>query len=334
MVSVVMVHVLVSGFGLNPNQSALAILRGTFTLPLFFFVSGFFLYRRPAEWDDARILHALRVRGMALVGGTALFATLFFLVMKRPDPLCWLHYGDFVEYWYTISLFQIFIWYLVAVCVGKICGAVAFRALAFTAMAASAVLPFTPWAEFYWCSWALNEKTALYFQFFALGMIARRWQEPFFALLSRPWTLTALITVYVASLLGGWTYAEFWQNHWPPMLTLLREEVARYAGVLLVLRIFHDARATFDRTGSPFAATWLLIGRRTLDIYFLHYFFIPRMRWVGTYLLKGNTFVPEFIAAAIVAAAVLAIVLPLSALLRRAPLLRRLLGAKPATPGN
>lgn len=341
MVSVVMVHVLVSGFGVKPDNSALAILRGTFTLPLFFFVSGFFLFRPLEAWTRRRVVDALKVRSTALVGGTALFATLYFVVMRRADPLSWLPDGNFVEYWYTISLFQIFIWYLVAVGIGKCvaklfcrskspeqassCGERCIWVIITAAFCTSAVLPYTPWADTYWCYWWLNEKTALYFQFFAVGMAVRRWQEAVFRILDHPWTLTALIIAYISTLLGGWTYSSFWETHSPAVTTLFRETLSRYCGLLLVLRIFYGAREWFDGD-TWLLRQWRLIGRRTLDIYFLHYFFIPRMRWVGPYLMRGNTFVPEFIAAAIVSLAILALILPLSRLLRTAPLIRNLLG--------
>lgn len=327
MISVVMVHVLVSGFGVKPDNSALAILRGTFTLPLFFFVSGFFLFRPLEAWTRHRVLEALKVRGLALLCGTAVFTTLYFVVMRRADPLAWLPDGNFVEYWYTISLFQIFIWYLVAVGIGKIGGEAAFWSPVLIAFCLSFLLPYTPWADTYWCHWWLNEKTALYFQFFAVGMMVRRWQQPVFRLIGRPWVLTVLIIAYVGSLLGGWTYTKFWAVTCPLITTLFRETLSRYFGLLLVLRIFYSARDYFD-ADTWLIRKWLLIGRRTLDIYFLHYFFIPRMRWVAPYLMRGNTFIPEFMAAAIVTLVILALILPLSHLLRTAPLLRRLLGAK------
>ena len=327
MVSVVMVHVLVSGFGLNPERSALAILRGTFTLPLFFFISGFFLFRPLEEWTRQRIARALRVRGSALLLGTILFSTLFFVVMRRENPFCWLRNANFVEYWYTISLFQIFIWYLVAVGIGKLAGRRLFRTVIFLAAAASVALPYTLWADSYWCYWWLNEKTALYFQYFALGMIVRRWQKPFFAWLSRPYMLTLLIAAYVSSLIGGWVYSATLEESCPAVLIFLREEASRLTGLLLVLRIFYNAREWFDG-GSRLLRVWRLTGRRTLDIYFLHYFFIPRMRWVGPYLKQGNTVIPELAGALAVSLVILAVILPLSRLLRSAPILRSLLGAK------
>lgn len=327
MLSVVMVHVLVSGFGLKPENSALAILRGTFTLPLFFFVSGFFLFRPLSVWTRDRILVALKVRSCALLLGTMTFATLFFVVMHRPDPLSWLPDGNFVEYWYTISLFQIFLWYLLAVGIGKIGGDMAFWSPLLLAFVASILLPYTHWGEKYWCYWWLNEKTALYFQFFAVGMFVRRWQEPFFRFMNRPLTLTFIICAYVGSLIGGWTYTAFWSEHCPIMTTIFRETLSRFFGLFLVIRIFYSAREWFDRD-TWILRKWRLVGRRTLDIYFLHYFFIPRMRWVAPYLMRGNTFIPEFIAAAILSLVILALILPISHLLRSAPGLRSLLGAK------
>lgn len=72
--------------------------------PLFFLVSGFFLCRPISEWTRPRILNALRVRSLALLGGTIVVSTIYFSILTKNDPFLWLPYAGFDLYWFTISL--------------------------------------------------------------------------------------------------------------------------------------------------------------------------------------------------------------------------------------
>lgn len=328
MLSVVMVHVLTFSFGVNPGQSALCILRSTFTLPLFFFVSGFFLYRPYQEWDRKRVGNALNVRTIAMVGGTILFSSLYGIVMKEKDPFRWIADGNFDKYWYTFSLFQLFIYYLMVTMIMRRASAKGLLVIGLALVAFNFMMPLFRVFDGYWCEWWINKKTAIYSQFFIFGMIMRSNQDKFMRILDRREVMTIILTGYVATLIAGWTYKDFWTGSIEIFGIWIRDFWARLFGILVVTEIFYHNRNFFD-SDSRLVRIWLLIGRRTLDIYFLHYFFLPRMRWMSPYLSKGNTFIPELVSALLAAAAILVIVMGISRLMRRAPGLRRLLGVKP-----
>ena len=325
--SVVMVHVLTRSFGLSATDTGLAVIRATFTLPLFFFVSGFFAFRPLADFTRGRVRRSLTTRLFALLLGTMVFDTLFYCINRGPDPFVWIN-GDFDAYWYTFSLLQIYVYFLLIVGISRLCRS---RRLFWSLMTltviglyiASCFIKPTEWHYFWW----LNPKTAQYFQFFALGCAVRNWQSPFFRFLERPWMLTLLIVVYTLSTLfhyfNGKDILDYSQILWHLNFDVL----ARYSGLLLVLRIFYCHREAFD-ADTRLMRAWRLIGRRTLDIYFLHYLLLPKMRWVGPYLAHGNTLILELGASLIVALFVIALCLALSKLLRAAPLLRLLLGEK------
>ena len=330
MVSVVLVHVLSMGFGVDPTKSALCLLRGTFTLPLFFFVSGFFLFRPITAWDAARIRSAIRIRTFAMLLGTIVFATAYFAFRNGRNPFDWLPNGEFREYWYTISLFQIFIFNLVFVLIAKLFHRQSVFWL-LTGLAVAASLFFTYYDYHYWCTWVLNQKTVLFYQFFAFGMVTRRYTDRVMRVVEQPWALTVILCVYAGSVYIGFGIDSFWYSHGlGTLMYALRNELTTFFGILLLLNIFYTHREFFDRD-TPGIRLWRFIGMRTLDIYFLHYFLIPRMRYMSPFLSKGNTLLPELVSGLFVAAIIIAIILALSHLLRRAPLIRNLLGAKTAT---
>lgn len=59
------------------------------------------------------------------------------------------------------------------------------------------------------------------------------------------------------------------------------------------------------------------IGRRTLDIYMIHYFFIPNLKFMQPWLTEGNMIVPQLIIAAFVTVVIVSICLLISGMLRR-----------------
>lgn len=327
MVSVVLVHVLVGGFGINSERSALCILRTTFTLPLFFFVSGFFLFRPLDDWTRIRVTKAVRVRTTALVAGTIVFSSAYFLISSTQKNFSWIHAGDFRQYWYTFSLFQMFVYYLILIGIAKLLHSQkVFWILLSAAVIASWIG--TYYDYHYWCSWVLNQKTVLYFQFFALGMAVRRFQEPFLAMIEKPAALTVILICYIASLYAGFGISGYGDTYPMHILQLaVRNISCSFFGIMLLINIFYNAREFFDRD-TRIVRGWRFIGQRTLDIYFLHYFLIPRMRYMAPYMSKGNTLLTELTAGLLITALIIAIVMALSHLLRRAPLIRNLLGAK------
>lgn len=329
MVSVVLVHVLTYSFQVNPTQSVLCILRGTFTLPLFFFVSGYFLYRPIADWTGKKTASALKVRTVALVGGTIVFSTIFFFGSPKHQPFDWVSNGDFGQYWYTFSLYQIFIYYLAMVRIAK---AIRFEGLVRVLVGLMAVASFahsTLYHGEYWCYWWMNEKTLLYFPYFAMGLGARRFSGQFYAVMDKPLTLSVLIVAFGLSLAAGWGAEKELKQFCEPLLMIDRLILAKFLGALLIIKIFYMYKESFD-SESRFIRGWRFIGKRTLDIYFIHYFLLPYLPYVGLYMKQRNTIMTELAGGLFVAALVLAATMGVSAILRRAPGIRNLLGAKGA----
>ena len=87
-------------------------------------------------------------------------------------------------------------------------------------------------------------------------------------------------------------------------------------GIIVVFAFFRKYQACF--TSNQLAGKFLqTIGRRTLDIYLLHYFFIPmQMRSAFTIFSEYNLPLIEFVCSLTVAFLIIAVCLGVSAILR------------------
>lgn len=329
MISVVLVHVLVRSFGLNPTVSGLAVLRSTFTLPLFFMISGYFAWRIPKEYDLPKVRKAVWTRIKCLLLGTIVFDTLFLIYSTdgKGNPFAWSN-GNFDSYWYTFSLLQIFIYYIAAILLARLLKREWPAWLLLTTLAIAAfIFEQTVNPATYRYYWIMAPKTMEFMQFFVAGAAIRAGGEKVMEYIARPKHLTIAIIIYTAAIGLHYYYGTWLQSVSDTLFTVNNRIICRYAGLYLVLWIFYTNRAFFDRD-TAFVRGWRFIGQRTLDIYFIHYFLLPQMRWVGPYLKKGNTMLEQLIAGLAVALAVIALCLAISWLLRRAPIINQLLGQK------
>lgn len=108
----------------------------------------------------------------------------------------------------------------------------------------------------------------IYFPFFVLGVLSRRFKTYKVAILSNNCLNTIAIVVYVLSLIVV-------RNIDVPdkILSGLRLIVMLYSGSYIVLSLFYRYRDYFAENGNV-SKVMQYIGRHTLDIYMLHYFFI------------------------------------------------------------
>ena len=89
---------------------------------------------------------------------------------------------------------------------------------------------------------------------------------------------------------------------------------------MLVFSLFASHADYFDRNGR-ISRTMQYVGKRTLDIYLLHYFFLPKLAFLKPYFIHNTNPILEFLLAAILAILVLAISLAFSAIIRHSDFL-------------
>ena len=289
-----------------------------FRLPCFFFISGWLfepVSRRP-------FLPNVRHKFMVQI-----VPTFIFLLLLAPPPEFFHQVGALKGgYWFTFVLFEFFVINMLAVrCLPR-----------YGWLLALVVSVGGFWFGGCQHAWRLSGEHGLlldvagllsvslwrYYLFFYVGTFVRRHFEAFIRLTSRPEVVAGVTLGFFAVALT--THPD------RPWLEYLRFTGGGLLGVAMVFTAFRLSSGWMERWHVSRPLQY--VGRRTLDVYLLHYFFLPR--WLmddAGRLLACNSQLLEFGVVMAVALVVLLLSLAASYVLRLSPFLARyLFGVKQA----
>ena len=262
MILVVFAHVCHFCFGdSRMGYNAIFIL---FRLPCFFMLSGWLF--EPASKNA--FLTVARHKAMV-----QLLPTFIFLLLLAPPPEFFHQLGALKGgYWFTFVLFEFFILYMVIVRIGKYWMPI----LAFAITIASFI-----YARYYDCLKSSSEGFQLLmidmlgflsvttwrlFIFFYIGTWMRRHFDAFIR-----WTNKPVVILLISAVFFLIAFTSHKDNMW---FEMFRYYAGGITGMWMVFTFFR------------FSVSWLqklhiekplqYVGTRTLDIYLLHYFFLPR----------------------------------------------------------
>lgn len=339
MILVVLSHVFLFSFGYCPTINLFFC---TFRMPLFFFVSGYFAFKSVDIWNKEKIKDILLRKVKVQVVGAAFCCLVFSVLINRkfPDIKELLYASN--EYWFTFVLFRLFIIYIAFVGIAKLTGHSSrlfwIITLGFTAfsIAFHFAYPYLKLPRF------LNQvvdvilpRTFYYFPYFVLGMVARAQIGRFEAILRNNWLKTgmmlsviviwgAIMLRYIPRFSTGISYGFEAPLAYPLGIATL----------LIVIQFFYTNRENIERDNA-FNRSLKFIGRRTLDIYFFHFFFVPRLKALKP-LFKTYTYNSVFMQLTIGLSITLVIVglaLLVGQIIRMSPILSEwLLGVKRHKP--
>ena len=281
-----------------------------FRLPCFFMISGWLfepIARRPFK---EVICHKAMVQ---------LLPTFIFLLLLAPPPEFFHQLGTLKGgYWFTFVLFEFFVLYLLITRLGK-----AWRPWVALGIALTAFCCARYYNEIHLSATGVQKYVVdvlgfmsvtlwRFFLFFYIGTWMRRHFDAFVRWTDKPWALPLMAAAFflIAST---------------PHRDNLPFEMCRFffGGIMGMWMVF----TCFRRSDSWMQKHHLsrplqYVGTRTLDIYLLHYFFLPRFLITYADRLKAldSQFI-EFIVILGVALVVLAITLLVSYLIRLSPFL-------------
>lgn len=316
-----------------PSAVAIREAFATFRMPLFFFVSGFFAFRAAQKWTPELLRRVFTLKAKAQILGTLVFAGAFFYIFHPAQLTESLTHIGASPYWFTISLLQMFIVYIgvMLLCRGKrpslFVGAICTLAVASIGFHLWVSSPGSQWMD--QSRFSIGEgmawgRTSLYFPYFVAGLMARYAGEKLFKLLDN----RAFQLIVVAGFLVGMYFVLDFPLNWQGKLL---SYVPGFCGVSTLLALFYSGREYFEKN-TRLTRIMTYVGRHTLDIYFLHYFFLLDLAFVPLYVYQPNPIVPMLVIVLGVSAIVVAISLAVSRVIRTSPILANyLFGAKPAT---
>lgn len=289
------------------------------TLPMFFFISGFLVYRPDVKWDLGYLGRFLRRKIPYLLIGATLFFLLYVYVFDRGLSAA-LFTGGKCGYWFTYVLLIFFLIYgLVRFAVREPWADVVLIALGIA-------LYVTSWPGYRAYVPVSGKVLALLsvdfwhlFIFLVIGTLARKHFAVVERLLDGKWLVTVCLLVYFL--------VNIFQYHIPVSYKLLSALLA-FAGIVILFAFFRHRQVLFSRQ-TMMGSALQLVGRRTLDIYLIHFFLIPYNLSLVSFFADHPMPLVELIVSGSLALVIVGVSLVVSNVIRLSPLLARwLFGAK------
>lgn len=330
MLLVVWCHVMGNSFDLGSYQgynSPWEQVITTFRMPLFFFVSGFFAFKMLDKWTLSFTKSILVRKFKVQIVGALLFLTLFYILSERKLPGLEVYTSQTMHgYWFTIALLKIYLGYM-AVSLLSIKIGENFFWVVMTSIALLCII-ITMW---YRCdydsmpqllisiTYYIHPQPIEYLPYFVLGLATRRFLPLYEKVFGNTKTMVSILIIMVLL----WCYIIITDMNVLPLKYPLG-----IIGVAAMLSIFYVNRDFFSKKSkTPRALTF--IGRRTLDIYFLHYFFIPNLMFMTPYLIGPDRCYFQALAGLIITVLIVPLCLGIGSVLRKDPQLGSwLFGAK------
>lgn len=307
--------------GIGSTNDTISLLH----LPLFFFLSGFLMFREDRFQLMGPSWQYLVRKAGELVVPALIFVTLFTLWTHRSAES--ILFSQFKGgYWFTFFLFLFILLYALFSLILRRFNA---RTRATVILVLGVCIGFAPtMTDIVFPQWTetplfrlISYQNFKYFLFYAFGAWIRSRFETF--------------TSWAASkhgelVLVAFPLLAFVLLHFHiPRVHFLIEWVFSLFSVLLLTIIFRRLDGTFGEHSAGRAIAF--IGRRSLDIYFLHFFFLPQLHGLGSFFSEGGRTVPEFCTISVLVLVIICICLSVSWLIRRSDSLARLLFGKADT---
>lgn len=323
MILVVYFHIAAYGFGSYELGYNDIIER--FRMPTFFFISGWLFYKAGRIWNGKTIRSIIKKKFMVQMIPTAIFMLLYLMMFNLLDISSF--GSDKKGYWFTIVLFEYFVIYILTEALfnrqdtfkGEI------RVMIFILMISITAFYYAKYYTRYanelgvWKDFLgfLSFVKIRHIIFFWFGTFSRRHFDKFIQLTNHPYITAIMIGVFTAIIV------------WPILLSTEGIEYITYvlagiSGTVICFTFFRIHEKYFSND-TWYGRSLQLIGRRTLDIYLIHYFVLPYNLvqpnvWLQSH--HNTLFVPI---ALILSLWVVAISLLISNILRISPLLSKYL---------
>lgn len=306
-------------------------------MPLFFFISGWFGYRTLTASPGKTIANRFKQLIVPMVVMSSLW--IFYFNHSGLDSPLKSTFADLWSeqwkngYWFTLVLFEIIV---VQLALNRVFS----RFNSFVAKLLTAVVA---WIMLYFINSAVGETTSnllslnivvSFWPAYISGFLAAGYQQSFNRLLTSNVFITCCFVV-AAPLL----YLLCWYWEFPMISDELRSYII--AGlfhiplaIIAIATVKPWAERAYAATASTATRTiadiWSLLGRKSLAIYLMHYFFLFNLSALRPMLVDVKlSFVPIFFISAIVAAGIIAVVLMFERIIATSPLLGWLLTGTP-----
>ena len=280
-------------------------------MPMFFFISGFVLYKSGVVWNGKQVLSFFRKKIPVQLLSPFLFFLVFIHVKDIPFVLA-IGQRYKAGYWFTYVLMEYYIIYaIVRFCIRGKWGDLALFLV-------GSLLYAINWPPLYNAIPIVDPiKEVLsipkwdYFFYFVLGTLARKNFSLVERVLNTPWFLTCCILFY------------FLVNVFRGIIPINYEITLRLlslTGLVVLFSFFRNYQSAVSKE-RVLGRTLQYVGRRTLDVYLIHFFLLPDQLGFITVFADHPMPVIEATSSLILAIIIVAVCLLIGNIIRLSPFL-------------
>lgn len=318
MLLVIWHHVSDYAFGLKIEDSFLSEVMIAFRMPMFFFISGFIAYKAIEWWNINNFITRLRKKAMVQLVPTVVFAFMGALLLGNVKIA---GLGVFFRdsfpgfWWFTVALFVMFcMYYISSIIAHYVKKWMLFPLLLLCVIVLMAFKSHFQEPGFF--QWLAFPGVARFFVFFVFGLFCRSFESKFFKAIENKYVIT--LSIIIVAVLVYLSYgAGYTISH--DFMAIIRTAVG-FPFILVVFTLFYKQQE-YWANNTRLSRLMRFIGRRTLDLYMLHFFFIPYMPYLNEYLVGTNQTVIQLIVIGIITVGVTFMCLVVSMVLRSSPIL-------------
>jgi fucose 4-O-acetylase-like acetyltransferase len=333
MILVVANHVGAEAFEIPRGVSTSLQFLVLFRMPLFFFVSGFLAYKASQVWNLATFGQLVGKKLRVQIIPTVVFFLLSAMILSKdmwatiPN---WLHIPTKGGFWFTLVLLYMFLIYYVFAYIEsklKVKSWIPITLLFIVSLVCyeTCYLPkYFSWA-FGWRGHPndfMNDTSLIqvfqYFPFFIYGNIVHRYWEQAQKVMDSHWFYPIIVVVVIFAAMDTLKWHTL-RMAW----AIIPLTLARFILLTMVVMYFSNYQQYFTKF-SVIGASLQYIGRRTLDIYLIHYLFLPDLPTIGAFFDKyRHNFVLDTLSTVVIALLVIGFCIITSNILRVSPFFRK-----------
>lgn len=268
-------HVRLFGFGQGTYDSLTSIVLYSFNMPLFFFISGF-LAGKKRIGNNGEYRETVYRKFLGLV----VPACVFFVIHSILNHTSILPINGFEKYWFTITLFEIFLifytillflknqyWMITVLCLLSLLGVLY---LVFPIKGIPDIIDMNHLAK--------------YFQFFTIGVMAKMYPSIYDKAMKSDVIKTMAFLCFASCM-----FVLSSENISGLVYQITRDIILRYVCSYIIISWFYCNQTIFE-SRTIINRTILQIGQLSLPIYLLQYFFLPNYNLLPVWLHNLDPF--------------------------------------------
>ncbi len=254
-----------------------------FYLVLFFFVSGFVAYKKDIQWSGKTVRKQLQKKFVQLIIPSVVFCFLFCIYDHHSYNPLW--HVSTSRYWFTVQLFLFFLFYYLTRTITRKLGStqqdiclIAVAAILYLLSYSHVLIERTAVGATLF-SYLGMEKWRLYI-FFCVGVLIRKHMEGIKRWIDTPIIMAAFVIVFFLMVFFA---DKITYTLWQPIRSLIYGSVS----IMVIFAFFYKYRRSFSQDRA-LGRIMQYVGKRTLDIYMIHYFLLPfRLDMMGQWFTNN-----------------------------------------------